>query len=202
MLRAMMFIDHMNFEIALRDLYSLGGQPSPKLDYNKFPQRIASLAPNALLLKTLLFIPKPDEFLIQDDFLSGYYRWAKRLNVQHYFDVVEGEYISRPTNPSRAMDIRDKTTYYKVEKGTDVNLAVEALSKGYANAYDIAIFLSADTDYIPVYKLLKSIGKLVVVCAVKGQTLRRIIPVVDNHLFIGQDLFDECTRENNSALKT
>lgn len=56
------------------------------------------------------------------------------------------------------MEIDKKETYYKVKKGTDINLAVHAISKAFYNSYDIAFFLSADTDYIKVYEILKSIG--------------------------------------------
>jgi|MGYP000749036527 uncharacterized LabA/DUF88 family protein len=111
-----------------------------------------------------------------------------------YLDVVEGRYIGRPVIDTAPMDIRDKSTYYKVEKGTDINLAIYALSKAYNNAYDVAFVLSADTDYISLYRQLKMIGKLVVAVAVKGQNLRKVIPEVDDYLILDDTFFSQYTR--------
>lgn len=112
-----------------------------------------------------------------------------------YTDVIEGRYVARQIDDLVPMDIERKSTYYKVEKGTDINLAVHAISKAFYNAYDIAFFLSADTDYVKVYEVLKSIGKITVVVGVKGQNINSIRPIVDNTLILDEGFFKTCERE-------
>jgi hypothetical protein len=191
----MVFVDHMNFDIALRQYYSHKGIPVPRLDYNLLFKELVSLIPGTDLVKTLIFVPKPDNFLMADEKLSGYYNWAVGLRNAPYIDVIEGAYIARPVSDDARMDITDRKTYYKVEKGTDVNLAVHATNKAFYNSYDIGFFLSADTDYIAVYEVLKSIGKLVVIVTVKDQNANRLRPHADNCIVLDDSFFRECLRK-------
>jgi uncharacterized LabA/DUF88 family protein len=192
----MVFVDHMNFNIAVNDYYrDTIKQPSPKLDYNSIFKAIVKLIPNVDFVKTLIFSPEPDSFLLQDAYLLGYYKWVQGMKNARYLDVVEGRYLARPTSDEVAMDISDKSTYYKVEKGTDINLAIHAITKAQNNAYDIAFVLSADTDFISLYKQLKNLGKLVIVVAVTGQNLGKVIPEVDDFLMLNDAFFQAHTRK-------
>ena len=194
MLRGAVFVDHMNFNIAVGDYYNSLGKKTPNLDYNTVFCGVVSLIPGISYKKTTIFAPEPDSFLMQDPYLAKYYKWVQGMRNARYLDVVEGRYIGRPVIDTAPMDIRDKSTYYKVEKGTDINLAIYALSKAYNNAYDVAFVLSADTDYISLYRQLKMIGKLVVAVAVKGQNLRKVIPEVDDYLILDDTFFSQYTR--------
>lgn len=191
MARAMVFIDHMNFQIALGSLFH--PEPAPRLDYNELPRQIVIQAHAGELMKTVLFIPKPDDFLMQDEGLEKYYKWAAGMRVQRNFDVVEGSYMARPTKADMAMDINNWESYYKEEKGTDVNIAIHSLRMAFFNAYDAAIFVSGDTDYLPIYETLRMMGKLVVVAVVKGQYIGRLIPSVDSYMNMDRTFFESCT---------
>ena len=195
LLRGMVFVDHMNFDIALRNLYSDCGQ-TPKLDYSTLFKGIVGLLPNVDYLKTFIFAPTPDDFLMKDSRLSGYYKWVQGFKSSKYLDVIDGRYISRPVDPAQPMDICDHKSYYKVEKGTDINLAVHALTKAHFNAYDIAFVMSADTDYLTVYQQLKNMGKLVVVVIVKGQNIGKIRPEVDDFLILDKSFFNAHIRKS------
>ena len=199
MLRGMIFIDHMNFDIALQKYYKSLNKPTIKLDYNKLFQNVCAKIPNVDFLKGLIFIPKPDDFLMKDTNLESYYNWVTGMKNAPYTDVIEGRYVARPVDETIPMEINKKNTYYKVEKGTDINLAVHAISKAFYNSYDIAFFLSADTDYIKVYEILKSIGKIAVVVGVKGQNVNKIRSVVDNTIILEESFFDMCKRETQSG---
>ena len=190
MQRAMIFMDHMNFSIAFRDYYKSIKQDAPRLDYTLLFQEVAKTR-NLQLLKSLVFAPEPDTFLMQDSSLSSTYKWLCGMANARYIDVIFGRYIARPTSTSE-MSLEDRETYYKVEKGTDINLAIHALSKGFYNSYDIAIIMSGDTDYIQLYRLLKSIGKVVIVVGVGNQKLSKIIPEVDDYLWLSQKDFNNC----------
>lgn len=194
MLRGMVFVDHMNFDISLRHYYQSLGKQVPKLDYNSVFRGITSKIENVDYIKTYLFIPKPDDFLRRDKSIQSYYEWASKLRNGSYIDTVEGNYFARPTSDTVGMDISDKSTYYKVEKGTDVNLALYALSRGFYNAYDVAFIVSGDTDYLKVYEMLKNMGKLVVVVGVQGQNMSKIRPYVDNSIILDDAFLSKYTR--------
>jgi len=197
MARTMVFIDHMNFQIALSSLYS--PESAPRLDYNELPRQIVAAANAGELMKTILFIPKPDDFLMQDEGLEKYYLWAAGMKVQRNFDVVEGSHMARPTRPNVPMNIRDNETYYKVEKGTDVNIAIHALRMAFFNAYDTAVFVSGDTDYLPIYDTLRMMGKLVVIAVAKGQYIGRLIPCVDGFINLDRDFFERCAMKDKTT---
>lgn len=194
MLRGMVFVDHMNFNIALNDYYTSIKQNSPNLDYNKIFPEIVHILPNIDYMKTTIFAPKPDDFLMNDTYLKKYYDWVHGMNNAKYIDVVEGRYIGRPISETEAMDIADKSTYYKVEKGTDINLAIHAITHAYNNSFDVAFVVSGDTDYISLYKQLKIMGKIVVVVAVKRQNLKTIIPEVDDYIVLDDTFFSKYIR--------
>ena len=195
MLRGMVFVDHMNFNIAVSDYYSSQGQKPPNLDYNTVFRGAVSLIPDVSYTKATIFAPEPDSFLMNDPYLKGYYKWIQGMKNAKYLDVVEGRYIGRPVIDTQSMDISDKSTYYKVEKGTDITLAIHAITKAYSNAYDIAFVFSADTDYISLYRHLKSFGKIVVVVAVKGQRLGKVIPEVDDYIILDDSFFSKYIRK-------
>lgn len=195
MLRGMVFLDHMNFDIAVNDYYRNLGKQSPKLDYGKMLCGVVMQKPGVDFLKSYIFVPKPDGFLMQDTNLSKYFKWVSGMSSAKYIDVVEGRYVARPTSTKDAMNISNHDSYYKVEKGTDLNLAIQALTKGFYNAYDIAFVMSADTDYISLYKQLKSIGKIVIAVAVQGQNISKIKPEVDDFIILDESFFNQHLRE-------
>lgn len=197
MLRGMVFIDHMNFDIALQRLYQMQNMQSPRLDYNKLVREVSRTIPNVDFVKAYLFVPKPDEFLKNDTKIMNYYKWASGMRNAPFIDVIEGRYVSRPVE-GKSRDISDSSTYYKVEKGTDVNFAIHALSKAFFNSYDVGFFMSADTDYINVYEMLKRIGKIVVQVSVKGQQSNNMKEHVDKQVILDDMLFQRCLREQCS----
>lgn len=193
MLRGMVFVDHMNFDIAVQDLY-LPDEKAPKLDYNTVFKGIVDTVSGVEYLKTFIFVPKPDDFLMADAGLNSYYKWTQGLKSSKYIDIIEGRYIARPTGKKEDMDVLDKTSYYKVEKGTDINLAVHALTKAHSNSFDVAFILSADTDYKPVYEQLKNMGKIVVLVFVKGQSIGALRNETDDFIMLDKDFFSKHIR--------
>lgn len=153
MLRAMVFIDFENFDIAKFNYYKekclLEAQEeaknngttiptsvqtvTPKLDFNKIPKEIVNqLSIPHILVKTFLFAPKPDQFLMQDSRRSSTYNWINGLKNQDFFTVVEGTHSARPVSgfTYKTMSLSNPASYYVEEKGTDVNLAAHVISKG------------------------------------------------------------------------
>lgn len=194
MLRAIVFMDHMNFYKATHKLYQDATSKEPKLDYNILPSEIVKKADiNATCIKSFIFAPKPDDFLNKDPFYANYYEWVdKTLKKMNFLDVIEGQYLARPTDEKIPMDINDKKTYYPEEKGTDINLAVNMLSMAYHNSFDVAVIASGDSDYSLLLEQVKRMGKLIVVASVKGQNITRLAPYKDKTITLDEKFFDLC----------
>ena len=172
--KVMVFIDFENFNIAVMGYYKKNNEPAPKLDYNKIPKEIVSMLPgNNELVKTFLCAPKPDDFLMKDARRKSTYDWINGLKNQKYFTVLEGQHIARPV-AGKTMDINDPGSYYVEEKGTDINLGAHLITKGFLNAYDAAVIVSGDSDYIPVLNILNTIGKVTIVAGVQGQNMLKL----------------------------
>ena len=192
MLRGMVFVDHQNFYIAIKNYYGYKSLPTPRLNYNILFRNMTKLVDNVDFVKAYMYIPKPDSFLMQDKALSKAYEWSSGMNSKPFIDVIEGRYIARPSDPTVPMDINDKKTFYKVEKGTDINLTIDAISMAFHNSFDVAFIVSGDTDYLRLYHMLKNLGKLVVVVTVSGQNISRIIPNVDKVVVLDETYFNDC----------
>lgn len=217
MQKAMLFIDFQNFDIAKYQYYKKKSlddakkeaqakgeaEPisvptnNPRLDFNTFPQKIVELLPTQhVLVKTFLFAPKPDQFLMGDPKQASLYNWINGLKNQKYFTVVEGTHSARPAPgyTYQTMNITVPSSYYIVEKGTDINLATHLITKGFMNAYDTAIIVSGDTDYIPVLDVLNTLGKTTIVVGVKGQNLHQFSHHSDDQLLLDDTFFQQCLR--------
>lgn len=195
MKKAMVFIDFENFNIATINFYRSMGLPAERLDYNKIPIEIVKLLPGENeLIKTFLCAPKPDDFLMKDPRRKSTYNWINGLKNQKYFSVLEGQHIARQISRDIPMDINDQKSYFVVEKGTDINMAVHMITKGFLNAYDTAVIVSGDSDYIPVLEVLNTIGKVTVTVGVEGQIMTRLKNCSDDTIILGKDYFDKCLR--------
>ena len=177
--------------------YWFWGVRGPRLDYNKVPQEIvAALQGNNELVKTFLCAPKPDDFLMDDQRRKNTYNWINGLKNQKYFTVLEGQHLARPVSgyTVHTMDIQKPESYYVVEKGTDINMAVHMIAKGFLNAYDTAVIVSGDSDYIPVLNILNTIGKVTVVAGVYGQNVLKLRTCADDTIILDKNFFDKCRR--------
>jgi len=217
MQRAMVFIDFENFDIAKYRYYKLKcledaqndarlkGNPipaavpvnNPRLDFNALPEKVvARLSRPHALVKTFLFAPKPDPFLMNDLRRASTYNWINGMKNQDYFTVVEGTHSARPVVgfDYTTMSLSNPASYYIEEQGTDVNLAAHLITKGFLNAYDTAVIMSGDTDYIPVMDILNTIGKTVIVVGVAGQNLFQFKHHSDAQILLDDTLFQTCLR--------
>ncbi|MCY4355628.1 MAG: NYN domain-containing protein [Truepera sp.] len=66
-----------------------------------------------------------------------------------------------------------------VEKGIDVALAVESLSLAYENAYDTALLVSGDGDYVELVEAIKRRGKHVECAMFKSQSAEILFEFTD-----------------------
>ncbi|MDR1953636.1 MAG: NYN domain-containing protein [Clostridiales Family XIII bacterium] len=200
MQKVMMFIDYENFEIARQNLYKdqFGKGDSsyhaPRINLVKLPHKVATkLSVDYKLIKTFLFVPEPDDFLIKESWRKKKYDFLKGLGNTDFFTVISGRHVARQLTETPPQPY-DKTTYFVDEKGTDINMAVQLITKAYHNAYDTAVILSGDTDYLPIYDILNTIGKTVVVVGVKPQNLSKFKSHSDKQLILDLPLLQDCEK--------
>jgi uncharacterized LabA/DUF88 family protein len=66
-----------------------------------------------------------------------------------------------------------------VEKGIDVTLAVDALGLAHVDAYDTALLVSGDGDYVELVEALKRLGKHVECTMFRNQSAGILLEYVD-----------------------
>jgi len=86
-------------------------------------------------------------------------------------------------NNSSFLEIRAKPLQYSrgriFQKGIDVQLAVDLVSHAYLNSYDVAVVCSGDVDLIESIKLVKNLGKKVIVISHPENTASAILKECD-----------------------
>jgi uncharacterized LabA/DUF88 family protein len=102
----------------------------------------------------------------QDDLREGQQRFFESLRRIPYVTVRLGR-LHRRNDGSL------------VEKGIDVAIAVESLSLAYENAYDTAMLVSGDSDYVELVEALKRKGKFVECAMFKNQSAGVLMEYVD-----------------------
>lgn len=195
-MKSMAFIDYQNFQINKKSFLTDNKSDTFNIDFIKLATEVNErIAIKPTLVKTFLFAPKPCEQLInvKSGYYRQYYNWLCGMKNKSYFEVIEGTQEIRPISDSIPIDLNNYSTYTTKEKGTDVNVAVNMLSKAYHNAYDVAILISGDTDYIPVVKELHNLGKTVVLATLPNQNMKKYDEYKDAHIKIDMDLLKRCT---------
>lgn len=66
-----------------------------------------------------------------------------------------------------------------VEKGIDVSIAVESLSLAYRDAYDVAVLVSGDGDYVELVEAIKRHGKQVEIAMFRNQSAGVLMEYAD-----------------------
>ena len=89
-------------------------------------------------------------------------------------------------------DANGKDIY--IEKGTDVNIAVDLVSLAFHNAYDEAVLLSADTDYEPAINKVRQYGKNAVLGIVDQQKAGYFKELCDSYFVLKKEDFNQVMR--------
>lgn len=190
MLRTMVFIDFQNFNISYNEHCTCKNLLRKSIDYCLLSKQLNNvLQLSSQVIKTYLFASKPCDQLLQLENYKKQYDWLCKLKQSNYFEVIEGQQVIRRID-GIDFDINNSKTYTTIEKGTDVNVAVQMLSKGFQNAYDIAILVSGDTDYIPVVESLHNLGKTVILATLPQQNVEKYRTIIDRHISISQNIIN------------
>lgn len=190
----MVFIDYQNFNINLKKHYS--GKKFRAINYGALGNEINQLIPlQSEVIKTYVFAYKPCDELMKLDFYKDYYTWINNtLKKTPYLEVIEGRQEIRKIK-GQTFDINNPDTYTTEEKETDINLATHMVAKGFQNAYDIAILVSGDTDYVNVIKTLHNLGKIIVIAHFQHQNISKYDGICDAEIILYDSLLNKATNK-------
>lgn len=198
-MRTMIFIDHMNFYLAAQMYYYNTFKKSLlTFDYAKLIQEIHKQLPfESELIKTQIFFPLSETPLDTIEPYKSSNKWLNGLKSKPYLDIIEGRNQIRKLP---GFDINDPNTYTVDEKGTDINIATQMLTKAFHNSFDCAILVSGDSDYVPVIDVLRTIGKITVVACLKGQILnKRLLEAKDSIILIDDSILSPAFKAPKST---
>lgn len=187
--KTMVFIDYQNFNINLRKHYE--GDKFQNINYKKLGEEINNIIPlKSEVIKTYVFAYKPCDELMQLEFYQKYYTWLESLKNVSYLEVIEGRQDIHKIKGVE-FDIANPDTYTMEEKETDINLATHMVAKGFQNAYDIAILVSGDTDYVNVIKTLHDLGKVIVIARFQHQNIAKYQGMYDADIVLYDSMLDK-----------
>lgn len=151
MKRGMIFIDGSN---VFYDWHTVN--PGKKMDIEKYVGLIKSYYPDVEFKRAYYFT---SETATNHDFLS-------RVNKMPYMEVKRGRLQSKTIDLSKSNvicqncgDAITLTITTQIDKGTDVNIAVEMLKHAFNGSYDFAVLASRDADFCSVVRIVKDLGK-------------------------------------------
>lgn len=175
----MVFIDGNNFDNAVSGLYGA----NQKIDFRKLSELAASKC-NGELQKLYYYTA----ISADKQKAAKTKQFVEHLNKRVPNCIAKTGFL-KPEG-SRA----DGSTIY-VEKGTDVNIAVDLVSLAYANAYDEAVLFSADSDYEPAIECARRLGKNVVVGVIDKQKAGYIKEICDSHFTLSTQDLDQVKKQ-------
>lgn len=152
MKKGMVFIDGSNVFYDWKK-----AMPGRQLDIQKYIELVKSKYKEVNVLRTYYFT---SQTATNGSFLQ-------QINKIPYTQVVTGRLQNKTIRidtragikcPNCDKDIVDMFVT-QVDKGTDVNIAVEMLKHAYNKAYDIAVLISRDADFTGVVKIIKDLGQ-------------------------------------------
>jgi uncharacterized LabA/DUF88 family protein len=154
MKRVIVFLDYSNFHQALSRVTDGDFPEQKRFDFQGFVQ---ALTTGMDLIKVYFVCSSTPS---SGSGLQRFYDW---LDGQEYFYVKHFERRANEQGEHR-------------EKQVDVYLASQVVALAYENAYDVAIVVSGDEDYVPALEIVQQKGKIVMVvssAAILSDELRK-----------------------------
>lgn len=172
----MIFIDGNNFEGALTRLYG----SIQRIDYKK----LATEKCAGYLQKFYYYTAASDQ---EKQKAASTKRFVDTLNKTVPKCIAKMGYLKADGKKE------DGTTLY-IEKGTDVNVAVDLVSLAFTNAYDEAVLFSADSDYESAINIVRQLGKNVVVGVLDQQKAGYLKDLCDDNFVLVKDELNKLMR--------
>ncbi|GAB6065803.1 NYN domain-containing protein [Aquifex pyrophilus] len=140
--RLMIFIDGSNLFHGIRYL-------NIKIDYSKL---VEFLREGRYLVRAYFYTAVPQE----KDVKKGTPEWDSLMRQRRFLDELSFMGIKVKT-----ANLRKLPSGEYLEKEVDIMLATDMLSLAFLNAYDTAVLVSGDSDFIHTVEAVQSLGKRV-----------------------------------------
>lgn len=197
--RVAIFIDGSNFYHGLKDYIG-----NTRVDFKK----LADLLCGDRELIRIYYYNVPVNQEAFPDIYKDQQRFFGGLNTIPYFELKLGRLEKRTAKLDKealiktfggdiAKQILEKwgesiVTY--VEKGVDIDLATDMLRLAYNNAYDTAVIVTGDGDFVSAIKGVKDMGKHVENANFKDGKGYHIRAVCDKFISLDRDFLKSCLR--------
>lgn len=169
----MVFIDGSNFLGGVADIQKETGKIY-KIDYS--------------MLKNFLIGNASDHYLIYLEHIKTYFygpkgvpEELKSLKLPSFSEKIE-EFKKDLINNHVRVILKDKIN--NKEKGVDAALVTDFLSLAYSGAYDYAVLVSGDADFISAIDEVKRLGKKICVACFESRFNEALMEHVDKVIFI------------------
>jgi len=154
--RVMIFIDGSNLHWGMK-AYNRENRTNLKIDYSKL---VSLLLKGRSLVRVMYYCSKPVP--------PGRTSQIKFLD---YLRSVEIQVIEKPLK-TRYDPVSNSSRY--VEKGVDVALATDLIGMAWEDAYDVAVIVSGDSDYVGAVRKVMSKGRNVEVASFRRSLSREL----------------------------
>lgn len=198
----MIFIDNSNYFNSIRQLYKDKGQDRV-IDYYKIDKFVLHFLSNVSQYKNVplshirtyyydggftdILLTKIKSHL--SEITDAPENQQERSQIQERLDkAIKGmEAQKKQINKMKTFEffeVRLKPLQYSysrgvIQKGVDVQLAVDLVSNAYLNNYDVAVLFSGDIDLYESVKLVKSLGKQVIIFSHRELMAEGMIEISD-----------------------
>jgi cold shock CspA family protein len=175
MAKIMVFIDGTWLYYNTSKLSEAYGQQDFRIDFGKLPQVLAESLKHQLpgadvdIVRTYLFGSFASNFDLRDDDAVQRRRDFFDMLKEEYHYEVEVYPINFMGRRLRRVDRDPADTFEPQEKCVDIALASSMLYlAAVPGAYDVAIAVIGDQDFIPVLQYVRRLGKRVAIASIKG----------------------------------
>lgn len=187
MKKGMIFIDGSNVYFDWTN-----ANPGKQLDIEKYINVIKSKYPDVEFKRTYYFTsetPTNKSFIQQ-------------INKIPYVQTICGHLQNKTIDLSKFSLLCscgqpiNETVTMQVDKGTDVNIAVEMLKHAYNQTYEIALLISRDADFVGVINIIKDLGCNVELVLFEDSKLRaqELSKYVDDIKLIPKTEYSSCEK--------
>jgi uncharacterized LabA/DUF88 family protein len=154
------------------------------IDFLKFTSQICSLMQTSAAPQTATIIVSLQRVYYYDAIVDSDVDQKKNQEQNQYFEII------RKLNYHQVKLARlIKTNDGFKQKGVDVLLAIDMITKAYENHYDIAALVAGDDDFIDVVKSVKDLtGKHVYGVYYPEQASKRLIEMFDRRFALKEDM--------------
>ncbi len=180
--RAMVFIDGTWLSVTanrIADQHGVQGRTGGPLDFGMLPRLcvaevVAQMEPGTSLdvVRTHYFSSIATNYDAADhDAVQRRSDFFDALRRQHRYEVYRFETDYRGNRVRRSLR-PDEVSYEPREKAVDVGLATSLLEMAALSAYDIAIIVCGDRDFVPALQAVRRLGKRVAIVSARGSCPR------------------------------